>query len=103
MANGKAGAPAGNNNGKGNAKTKVWTDAIRKAVLEKEKGKPQRIMRLAHALLDKAESGDVTALKEFGDRIEGKPVQAIEGTGPDGSFVGKLTIEYVKPENPAPR
>lgn len=87
MANGKPGAPAGNRNGAGNIKAKIWTDAIRKALLEKEKGKPQRLMRLAHALLDKAEAGDVTALKEFGDRIEGKPVQATEITGANGSPV----------------
>ena len=74
------GAPLGNQNGKGNAKTKIWTDAIRKAVLSRADGK-KRILKLAHALLDKAESGDVSALKEFGDRIEGKSVQPTEISG----------------------
>ena len=76
----KKGAPLGNQNGKGNAKTKIWTDAIRKAVLSRADGK-KRILKLAHALLDKAESGDVSALKEFGDRIEGKSVQPTEISG----------------------
>lgn len=91
MANGTAGAPQGNQNGKGNVKAKIWSDAIRKAVMEREKGKPERIIRLAHALLDKAESGDVTALKEFGDRIEGKVPQATELSGKDGQPIS-LTI-----------
>ena len=34
---------------------------------------------LANALLDKAAEGDMTALKELGDRLEGKPAQAIVG------------------------
>lgn len=45
----------------------------------------------------------VSASQALLDRGYGRPIQAIEGTGPEGSFVGKLTIEYVKPENPASR
>ena len=37
---------------------------------------------LAETLLTKCDEGDVTALKELGDRLEGKPAQAI--TGADG-------------------
>ena len=66
------GAPKGNNNA---AKGKLWSDAIR---MELAKDK-QRIRKLARALLDKAESGDVPALKELGDRIEGKVNQPISG------------------------
>ena len=37
-----------------------------------------------------AEAGDLPALKEFGDRFEGKVPQALEGTGEGGSV--KLVI-----------
>lgn len=64
------GAPFGNKNGcKAN---RVWSDEIRKVVKRRK-----RMRKLAEALLDKAEAGDVAALKEFGDRLEGKPTQQV--------------------------
>lgn len=70
-------APVGNKNA---AKGTMWRDALR---LELAQDK-QRIRKLARALLEKAEAGDIAALKELGDRLDGKAVQAIEGTGDDG-------------------
>jgi ribosomal protein L18E len=48
-----------------------------------------RLRKLIRALMDKAESGDVSALKELADRVEGKSVQPIEGTAEDGAIVIK--------------
>ena len=64
------GAPKGNNNA---GKAKVWSDAIRKVVVQRD-----ALDQLALALVEKALSGDLQALKELGDRLEGKPVQSIE-------------------------
>jgi len=64
------GAPQGNNNA---GKNKVWSDAIRKVVVQR-----QALDALAIALVEKALSGDLQALKELGDRLEGKPVQSVE-------------------------
>ena len=75
----KGGAPEGNTNA---AKGKLWSDAIRMELAQDK----QRIRKLAKALLDKAETGDIPALKELGDRIEGKVPQAIEGTGKGGAI-----------------
>ena len=83
MANGKAGAPFGNKNGAGK---REWSDAIRRAVARRGKGKEGGLNKLADKLLDKVEEGDMAAIREFGDRFEGKVPQAIEGTGEDGSF-----------------
>ena len=69
------GAPLGNRN---QSKTKPWADAIRRALVRREKtGKGADLNRLAEALLDKAAEGDLTALRELGDRLDGKPAQSI--------------------------
>jgi len=83
------GAKLGNQNARGNLKPRIWQDAIRRALARREKGKPDRLNRLADALLDKCEEKDVAALKEFGDRIEGKSVQALDLTG-------SLSIEKIE-------
>lgn len=57
---------------------KIWADAVRRAVmrrLENEEGKPQKIERLADNLVALGMAGDVTAIKEIGDRLDGKPKQ----------------------------
>lgn len=49
------------------------------------KAKPeQRLERLADALVTKALDGDVPAIKEIGDRLDGKPAQSVAiGQDPD--------------------
>lgn len=64
-------APIGNKNA---VKNKIWSDAIRRAVLQ---GK--RLDKLAEAIITAAEGGDISAIKEIGDRLEGKVTQTIAG------------------------
>lgn len=66
---------------------KIWADAVRRAVhrrLEGEEGKPQKLERLADQLVEAGLAGDIGALKEIGDRLDGKARQQTELTGPDG-------------------
>lgn len=94
MANGKPGAPKGSKNH--TKTTRAWSDAVRMAVARREKlKKPGALRDLADALIDKVLEGDMTAIREFGDRYEGKVPQAIEGTGEDGELSVALTIRYV--------
>ena len=70
------GAPIGN---KYATKGTMWADALRMELAQDKK----RIRKLTRALLDKAESGDVPALKEIGDRLDGKANQSISGPNGD--------------------
>lgn len=73
------GAPLGNQNA---ARAKVWRSAIERALERRTVSRAdgqKEIDALAEQLLILVAAGDLGALKEFGDRIDGKPAQAIIG------------------------
>lgn len=75
---------------------KVWSDAIRKAVHEYHKAKDANgkvkktryLNLLASNLVQLAADGDVSALKEVGDRLDGKPHQS-------ATVETEATVHYV--------
>jgi len=71
-------APLGNQNA---TKAKPWADAIRRALAraEQNEGDPRSLNALADRLLTACQAGELQALKELGDRLDGKPAQAIVG------------------------
>jgi hypothetical protein len=72
-----AGAPLGNRNA---AKGKVWHAAILRALDKRGAGdRVKALDELAAKLLELVATGDLAALKEFGDRLDGKPAQVIVG------------------------
>ena len=67
-----AGAPKNNQNAvKSN---RLWANAIRRAVMQSS-GK--KLRSLAERLIERASQGDISALKELGDRLDGKSAQSI--------------------------
>src|SRR5438445_8043700 len=59
---------------------KPFTDALRLALLS---GGRHRLRSIAEKLAEKAEHGDLAAIREIADRLDGKPAQAVErGDGP---------------------
>ena len=50
---------------------------------------------MAKALVDKAEAGDLQALKEFGDRVQGKAPQGVGTLDDDGSFKEQNCIPII--------
>lgn len=80
------GAPIGNDN---NKKNLYWSDALRKHVTQN----PNDLLAAAKALFDKAKDGDVTAMKEIGDRLEGKPKQQVDiGGQTDNPIVSVIQL-----------
>ncbi len=70
---------------KGAKSDKEWRDAIRRAVHElrvisgdKKAEKIKAMTLLARRLVTKGIEGDVSALKEIGDRLDGKATQAVQ-------------------------
>ncbi len=87
------GAPIGNQNA---ANAKVWKAAIERALDKRGAGdRKLAIDALAEKLLQKCDEADMAALREFGDRIEGKPAQVIVGDA-DAPAV-KMEFGWSKP------
>ena len=65
-------APKGNRNS--SRDNRLWGDTIRRAAKEQD-GK--RLRAIADKLFDEAAAGNVIAMKEIGDRLDGKAHQTI--------------------------
>jgi len=83
----KRGGQPGNNNP---GKNKPWGDALRKATIQ---GKG--LDKIAKKVLKMAEDGDIQAIKEVGDRLDGKALQSIETSKAD-PFEGMTYEELEK-------
>jgi hypothetical protein len=71
----------GNTNSNPSIKRGVFTAQLTRAVL----ANPKKLEKIITKLLDEAEEGNMTAIKEVVDRLDGKAVAAIEMSGPDGN------------------
>ncbi len=90
------GAPLGNKNATIGMRSREWSDAIRRAVARRKKLKQRgNLNDLADALIDSVLEKDVSAIKEFGDRYDGKPAQIIQGPGDEGEHTVITRIEEV--------
>ena len=91
----KVGAPAGNTNS--NKNNRIWANTIRKLAVQEDY---KRIHVIAEKLFEKAAEGDLGAMKEVGDRLDGKAIAVQELTGADGKDLPSgIGIVFVKPED----
>jgi hypothetical protein len=78
------------------AKEKLWRAAIVRALQKRSRADTvEALDLLAERLLEACDKLDMTAIKELGDRLDGKPKQQIEATGEGG---GPIVIGWMKPE-----
>lgn len=68
----------------------LWADAIRRAIKRREEKDPLALERMAEVLLNKVVEGDMAAIKELGDRIDGKA--AIQVTHEGGETPVQMKI-----------
>ncbi len=72
----RGGQPGNQNASKG----KPWAQAIERALAKRSKGEMVAALDdLAEKLLVQCDQGEMTALKELGDRLDGKAAQPIVG------------------------
>jgi len=81
--------------------TGVWSDkefrnALRMAVSEKDDKGFRKLRQLANKLVDAGLSGDVQAIKEVADRLDGKSTQIIEQT-----ITERMVVNAPAPEKDA--
>ena len=76
-----AGAPQGNKNA---TKNKPWQRALERELTGERNA--DKLASLALKVFEMAAEGDMQAIKEIGDRLDGKAVQSVEGTGENGVF-----------------
>lgn len=86
-------APLGNTNS--SSDNRLWGNTIRRAIAQ---GDPEKLRKIADKLIELASEGDMQAMKELGDRIDGKAAQSVAVTGPNGEA---LTVS-VKFDSPLP-
>ena len=88
--------PVGGQPGNKNAaKAKIWSDALRKHAVNN----PECIPDTAKKLWEMAIGGDLGAIKEVGDRLEGKVANVIAGD-PNQPLTVELITEYLIKDAP---
>jgi hypothetical protein len=68
-------------------KAKDWENALRRALDRYEKGEivsGMALAKIAEKVVEKALEGDTKAIEEIANRLDGKPAQSTELSGPDG-------------------
>ena len=92
------GAPIGNQNAK---RQRIWHAAIMRALEARDKSRvdgKRELDELAAKLIDLVATGDLAALKEFGDRLDGKPAQVVIGDANEDPIQIQGRISLVKPD-----
>ena len=56
----------------------------------------KKLREIARVHIEKAAAGDMQAIKELADRLDGKPTQMLEHADTEGRRIGKIVCEFVR-------
>jgi hypothetical protein len=94
-----AGAPLGNKNA---AKSRLFEQAIIRALKQRDlkDGDGETLRKIAERLIELALEGQIKAFSEMRDTVDGKPMQSVEHSGPDGEAIPhKVEVILVRPDS----
>lgn len=77
-----AAAEANKGNKHASKENRVWGSLIRRLAVQEDY---KRLHAIANKLYEMAAEGDMSAIKEIGDRLDGKAIATQEVTGSDGA------------------
>jgi hypothetical protein len=86
---GKSGNPGGR------VREKAFTDMLRLALNEEDAAGVKKLRRIADKLVASALAGNPLSIQQIGDRLDGKPAQAIIGGDEDDPPIKFSRIELV--------
>lgn len=89
--------PGQSGNPGGKPKTKEFKAALLVA-LKRADGDKTKLAQIAEALVEKAATGDVPAIREIADRTDGKATQPISGDEDGPAIVHRVVNEIVDPK-----
>src|SRR5215831_5043583 len=83
-------------NPRGQQRDKIYREALRLELADMSEGIDLKKLReIARVHIEKAAAGDMQAIKELADRLDGKPAQMLEHSGPDSEPITKVVNEFV--------
>src|SRR6266542_5499414 len=83
-------------NPRGQQRDKIYREALRLELADMSEGVDlKKLRQIARAHIEKAASGDMQAIKELADRLDGRPAQILEHSGPDSNPITKIVHEFV--------
>ena len=94
------GQPGNTNANKG----KPWANALNRALASYEDPNVRSgdaLRKIANKVIEQALDGNPVAIKEIGDRMDGKPHQSLSGPE-NGPLTGIWTVKLVKPDDILP-
>jgi hypothetical protein len=81
---------------RGQQRDKIYREALRLELADMSEGVDLKKLReIARTHIEKAAAGDMQAIKELADRLDGKPAQQLEHAVPENGGIRKIVHEYV--------
>ena len=83
-------------NPRGQQRDKIYREALRLELADMSEGVDlKKLRQIARAHIEKAASGDMQAIRELADRLDGKPAQILEHSGLDSEPITKVVNQFV--------